>query len=120
MPTTAATYLSKYNTAQSTAITKAGQTVAFGGGPDVSLAWSAMAATWGFLYIERSRLTACGFTPSAAAEAYATEAEAKLASAQTKIPSEIPVSLAYTQIASNAAFMFAEQTRVEHTTVGEL
>lgn len=75
---------------------------------------------WGLLYIERSRLTACGFTPSAAAEAYATEAEVKLATAAAKIPSEIATSLAYSQIAGNAAYMFAEQTRVDNTTPGPL
>lgn len=120
MPTSAATYLSNYQSAQSTAITKAGTTVAFGGGPDVSLAHSTRASVWGFLYIERSRLAAQGFTPSATAEGYATEAEAKLATAASKIPSEIPTSLAYSQIASNAAFMFAEQVRVDNTTPGPL
>jgi len=116
MPTSPATYLSNYQSAQSTAITKAGQTVAFGGGPDVALAHCTRAAVWGMLSIERSRLTAQGFTPSTTAEAYATEAEAQLALAAPLIPSQIPLSLARSQIASNAAYMFAEQVRVDHTT----
>jgi len=117
---TAAQYKTKFDTAQTNATNKAGTIDAFGGGADRSLLWSTVAATWGFLYIERSRFAKQGFTPSAAAEAYATQAEQRLASAEANSNTTIPVGLAYASIASNAAFLFAEQVRVDHTTPGEL
>ena len=90
--------------------------VAWGGGADKAMAYGNVASVWGMLYIERSRFEKQGITPSAAAVVYGDRAEALLNKAMPKMYNELAVAASYANLASNAAFLFAEQVRVDNTT----
>lgn len=111
MALTAAQYKSNFDSRQTSAKS------ALNMSPDQGVGNAQIAATYGYLYIEQTRFNNEGITPSATAEGYRTLAESALTSAIGKLGTSPAQCVAYCQIASNYAYLFVEQVRVEQPVV---
>jgi hypothetical protein len=112
MALTAAQYKSNFDDMQ----TKAAGT--YGTAPDRSVAYSQIGSIWAYLYIEQSRIDKQGFTPSADAMTYRTNAENILTQAASDAYSgQAQKAVARAQAASNHAYTYVEQVRVDNQVV---
>src|SRR6185295_6410687 len=120
MALTADQYKAKFDNAQSKANSNLPN--AF----DKSVAWSQVGGVWSYLWVEQRRIDKQkaanpAFQVSAAALGYQTAAENALNSGEARINTVLgqnpAVAAAYSGIASNAAFAYAETVRVDNMVV---
>lgn len=116
MAMTAAAYKTKWESVQASGVSAANTSVAFGGGAEKAAAYAQIAAIWAYLYIEKSRMEKEGLTISTQATTYQNDVETRLATAISRI-SQPPVAVSWSLLASNLAYAFVEQVRVDNQKV---
>lgn len=116
MAMTAATYKTKWESVQANGVSAAGTSVAWGGGAEKAAAYAQISAIWAYLYIEKSRMEKEGLWISPQATTYQNDVENRLATAQAKIQ-QPPVAVSWSLLASNLAYAFVEQVRVDNQKV---
>lgn len=81
---------------------------------DASSAFSQAAAVYGYLYIEKSRFEKLDVKPSEDAESWRLKAESQLVYAVNQALLQPGASAAFSMIANNYAYLWAEQVHVDN------
>lgn len=86
----------------------------YGTAQDQACAFNQIASVWSFLYIEKSRMDKEAWVPSTLAQSFSTQAETLLGQARTDVTIQASKAVARVQAASNYAYLFVEQVRVDN------